>query len=200
MQWTRVMFRGAIAASSSAAIVAAGAVLALALFATLHAECIAASAKQIIAIQPLETFDAKPIDSVKQQLIANYGVDVIIKPACPLPQEAYYPKRNRYRAEKLLDYLDRINGTSTKVLGLTSVDILTTKGIHQDWGILGQGQMNGRPCVVSAFRMKGTTKKVSEDVFRSRFAKVVALGITVTRTGWIIARIPDASSKTPKEQ
>lgn len=146
----------------------------LAIVVASYTSALAASTKQTIAIQPLGTFDAKLIDAVKKQLVTKYGVEVIIKPSCPLPQEAYYPKRARYRAEKLLDFLNCKDTAATKVLGLTTVDISTTKGIYPDWGILGQGQMNGRPCVVSTFRMKGTTTKVSDEVFRARFAKVVA--------------------------
>lgn len=136
----------------------------------------APAAKQVVAIQPLGNFDTKLVQKVKQQLISNYGVDVVVKPAVPLPQSAFYPPRGRYRAEKLLDYLDVSDAQSTKVLGLTTVDISTTKGVYVDWGILGQGRLGGRPCVVSTFRMRGTqaNKKVSETVFNSRFAKVVA--------------------------
>lgn len=151
-----------------------------AVFCAVCAVCAAPSAapagKQVVAIQPLGKFDTKLVEKVKQQLITNYGVEVVVKPPAPLPQSAYYPPRSRYRAEKLLDYLDFSDSQSTKVLGLTTVDISTTKGIYIDWGILGQGRLGGRPCIVSTFRMRGTqaNKKVSEDVFNSRFAKVVA--------------------------
>lgn len=138
-----------------------------------HQQALAESRK-VIAIQPLGKFDSNLIQQVENQLVSKYHVRVVVKPELPLPKQAYYPKRSRYRAEKLLDYLETTDTTATKVLGLTTVDISTTKGIYPDWGILGQGQMNGRPCIVSTFRMCGTDRKVSEQVFRNRFAKVVA--------------------------
>lgn len=133
-----------------------------------------AASQKVIAIQPLGKFDSDLICAVRDQLIDNYHALVVVKPELPLPKQAYNPKRSRYRCEKLLDYLETTDTKASKVLGLTTVDISTTKGIYPDWGILGQGQMNGRPCIVSTFRMRGTDKKVSEKLFRSRFAKVVA--------------------------
>ena len=45
------------------------------------------------------------------------------------------------------------------------------KGEYDDWGIFGQGWLGGRACVVSTYRLgRG---KVSEDLFRERFVKVV---------------------------
>ncbi len=145
----------------------------LVLTAALNSPVVAAD-RQIIAIQPLGKFDPQLIERVKQQLIENYRVDVVVRAEKELPKEAYYPSRARYRAEKLLKYLEKTDTTSTKVLGLTNVDISTTKGKFVDWGILGQGAVGGRPCVVSTFRMKGTVAKVSDSMFRNRFAKVVS--------------------------
>jgi archaemetzincin len=130
--------------------------------------------KQVVAIQPLGKIDQKLTERVKLQLIENYGVDVVIKPALPLPKQAYYPARARYRAEKLLTFLETTDKTADKILGLTTVDISTTKGKYPDWGILGQGQLGGRPCVVSTFRMRGSARNATESLFQSRFAKVVA--------------------------
>jgi archaemetzincin len=45
------------------------------------------------------------------------------------------------------------------VLGFTAADISTTKGEHVDWGVLGLGTLGGPSCVVSSFRMRGTTRK-----------------------------------------
>lgn len=130
--------------------------------------------KQVVAVQPLGKIDQKLVESVKRQLIANYGVDVVIKAALPLPNQAYYPARGRYRAEKLLAFLETTDKKADKILGLTAVDISTTKGKYEDWGILGQGQCGGRPCVVSTFRMKGSARNASKSLFQGRFAKVVA--------------------------
>jgi archaemetzincin len=93
-----------------------------------------------------------------------------------LPEEAYYKPGKRYRADKLINYLaanrDKISEVKyTKILGITEVDISTTKGEIEDWGILGQGAMNGSTCVVSTFRMR--KKEVSHEVFMGRITNVV---------------------------
>ena len=74
----------------------------------------------------------------------------------PLPDSAYYPPRRRYRADRLLTFLNRHlegNPSSTRVLGLTSVDISTTKPPHRDWGVFGLGELGGRSCVISTYRL-----------------------------------------------
>ena len=74
-------------------------------------------------------------------LLAEYGVEVERLPARVLPASAYHPPRRRYRAEKLLDFLRAsIPATapaSARILGLTAVDISTTKDRNVDWGIFG---------------------------------------------------------------
>jgi archaemetzincin len=85
---------------------------------------------------------------------------------------AYYEPRNRYRAEKLLVYLDSIRDRShTKILGLTSKDISTTKGEYLDWGIFGLGSINGHPCIVSTYRLK--KGKQGERLLTKRLVDVV---------------------------
>jgi archaemetzincin len=124
-----------------------------------------------IAIQPFGQFDAKLTEKVKQTILATYKVNVIILPTQELPKEAYYQPRNRYRAEKLALYLNKIDSKTTKILGLTVKDISTTKGEYVDWGILGLALLDRRPAIVSTFRMgKG---KASEKLFLERLGKVV---------------------------
>lgn len=72
-----------------------------------------------------------------------------------LPAKAYYPPRKRYRAERLLEFLDtQIPADGTQILGLTGVDISTTKGRVKDWGVLGLGELPGTACVISSFRCR----------------------------------------------
>ena len=129
---------------------------------------------QSIAIQPLGKLDPRLIESVRKQLVGQYNADVTVCREQNLPKAAYYPPRGRYRAEKLLSYLKTIDTKSTKVLGLTTVDISTTKDKYVDWGILGLGEVGGRTCVVSTFRMRGSKQNASNALFRERFAKVVS--------------------------
>jgi archaemetzincin len=92
---------------------------------------------------------------VATALRAFYDLEVVEMPAVPLPKEAYYAPRKRYRAEKLLDTLEQIIPTDGyRILGLTGVDISTTKDDNPDWGILGLATLDGKVCVVSAFRTR----------------------------------------------
>lgn len=83
-------------------------------------------------------------------------IQVVVLPPSPLPDSAYYPPRDRYRAEKLLDWLAaKRSGTAyLKMIGLTARDISTTKGEIDDWGVFGLGSLGGESCVVSTFRLK----------------------------------------------
>jgi archaemetzincin len=84
----------------------------------------------------------------------------------PLPAWAYYPPRKRYRAEKLLQVLEREQPARTSVLGMTEVDISTTKGKHQDWGVFGLGMIGGTSSVISTFRLR--RGKPSAELYRFR--------------------------------
>lgn len=87
---------------------------------------------------------------------AQLGIPTKVLAPAELPKQAYYPKRKRYRAEKLLLFLNRDllpNSGCRTIIGMTSVDISTTKGSVQDWGIFGLGEMPGTACVVSIYRL-----------------------------------------------
>lgn len=88
-----------------------------------------------IALQPFTGFDAKLSGIMKDSISAAFtqfgDVEVILLSPIPLPKSAYYKPRRRYRAEKLLDFLDSIDtGEYTKVIGLTHRDISTTTAIY----------------------------------------------------------------------
>lgn len=101
-----------------------------------------------------------------------YGVAVSVLPEVPLPQIAYYAPRNRYRAEKLLDFLgSKLPKDGTRIVGLTHSDISMTKGEVYDWGVLGLAQLGGATGVISSFRCK--SGGVSLSLSDRRFSKVV---------------------------
>src|SRR5438105_724571 len=78
-----------------------------------------ASNQIVIAIQPLGSFDGKIIDKIIISIKKTYKADVIILSDKNLPDYAYYKPRNRYRAEKLLYFLDNIKERNfIKILGL----------------------------------------------------------------------------------
>jgi archaemetzincin len=142
--------------------------LGLALAPRLWAEERAASR---IVLQPLGgTIPSAEIEAVSSALTAFYAVELRVAPPLELPKSAFYAKRQRYRAEKLLDYLVAKGDSGARVmLGLTAVDISTTKGAYEDWGILGLATLDGRSAVLSSFRCKRSAKSPSHA--RVRFVK-----------------------------
>jgi archaemetzincin len=139
---------------------------------TLQPVCEEAHQKPVIAIQPLVCFDTCLVDSVCAGIQRLFPADVYVLPVQDMPGNAFYAPRKRYRAEKILDYLDEHTDTAyTKIVGLTELDISTTKGEHVDWGIFGLGALGGRPCVVSTYRLG--KDKVPYEKFVERLVKVV---------------------------
>jgi archaemetzincin len=114
---------------------------------------------------------AADVEFVQRSLQAFYNFELVVQAPQQLPQKAYYPQRHRYRAEKLLDYLQaQLSQNTDRVLGLTSADISTTKGPYFDWGILGLATIDGRVSVLSSFRCRRNAR--SENEMQIRLGKV----------------------------
>lgn len=131
--------------------------------------------RPVVAVQPLGTVDSLVVQKAAAGIRNFFPVRIAILPAVDMPDSAYYRPNQRFRAEKLLVFLDSIaedhGNEYLKVIGIASVDISTTKGDVYDWGIFGLGYMPGRVCVVSTFRLG--RKKVGEMLFFERLVKVV---------------------------
>ena len=108
-----------------------------------------------ICLQPLDPVDPAMVRVAARGIEHVYGFAVSVLPSRSLPREAWYAPRKRYRAEKLLDFMDEdIPKGCDAMMGLTRVDISTTKGDVTDWGVLGLAHLGGPSGVVSSFRMK----------------------------------------------
>jgi archaemetzincin len=117
--------------------------------------------QQVLLIQPLGTeLPDEDIALVKDALVGFYNVQIRVLPLVDLPAQAYYEPRRRYRAEKLLPFLqEKLPGDGDRILGLTGVDISTANGSIKDWGILGLARLGGKECIISAFRCQGRTRE-----------------------------------------
>ncbi len=125
-----------------------------------------------IALQPLGKISADVVEKVRAHLEQIYVVKVEVLPVRELPASAFYKPRQRYRADKLLDWLDSSAPANfTKTVGLTASDISTTKGEVFDWGVFGLGTVGGRPCVISTFRLG---RSVSREKLLLRTQRVAA--------------------------
>jgi len=131
--------------------------------------------RPVVAIQPLAEVDTLVIRRIRAGIEGFFPVRVAVLPPAELPPDAFYKPNQRYRAEKLLVFLDSIvedhGNEYLKMIGITSADISTTKGEVFDWGIFGLGYLPGWVCVVSTFRLG--RKKVGEVKFFERLVKVV---------------------------
>ena len=133
---------------------------------------IAETKRGLLYLQPLGgELAAEDVALVRQALTEIIGMETRLLPRAPLPEAAFYPPRRRYRAEKLLDFLDgRLPPDGTRILGLTGVDISTTKGRFVDWGLLGLGRIGGASSVISEFRCR--MRSPGPEIARQRLAKV----------------------------
>jgi archaemetzincin len=108
-----------------------------------------------VAIQPFGEVPAEQIESASEALRTLYGFEVRVLEPVDHPPEAWYEPRHRWRAEILLEYLDaHVPSDCDRILGMTTADISTTKGEHEDWGILGLADLPGQAAVISFFRCR----------------------------------------------
>ena len=111
-----------------------------------------ATAPEVLQVQPLGPVPAGDLDLLERAVNAFFQFRIERLPVESMPAAAYYLPRKRYRAELIIDALAR--QTPARILGVTALDISTTKDAHADWGILGLGTIGGRSGVVSSFRCK----------------------------------------------
>jgi len=134
-----------------------------------------------VGLQPIGKFEKTYLDTIKKAIEAIYGLEVVILPEMALPKSAYTTVRfPRYRADSLLHILDReIPDSLDFIMGLTSVDISTTKtdkdgnikkpeSKYIDFGIFGLGYCPGNATVISVFRLENKNRKI----FFERIKKV----------------------------
>jgi len=128
--------------------------------------------RRLLYVQPLGgDLPGEDVALVREALTGILGIETRLLPRAELPPAAYYPPRRRYRAEKLLDFLDgRLPPDGARILGLTGVDISTTKGAVFDWGLLGLGRLDGASSVISEFRCRMRSRGPVNA--RQRLAKV----------------------------
>ncbi|HEX6240970.1 MAG TPA: matrixin family metalloprotease [Polyangiales bacterium] len=112
------------------------------------------------------SFPEPALAQVEAQLRSQLDVEVLPARQRELPASAYYAPRKRYRAERLLDALDSQPHRGFGQLGLTEVDISTTKGKHKDWGVFGLAWIGGDSAVLSTHRL--LRDKPSEELYRFR--------------------------------
>lgn len=92
-----------------------------------------------------------------QHQIRRFIPDAQLLKHSDLPTHAYYRPRSRYRADSLIHWMGRQAKPDQVILGITTVDISTTKGDQADWGVMGLGFCPGNAAVASSYRLKNKT-------------------------------------------
>ncbi len=83
---------------------------------------------------------------------APFGI--VFEPRAELPKSSEKEKA-RYSADELLVFLKTIKTKDAdKVLGVLALDIVTPKNGVPNWGVLGLGDIDGKACVLSTYRMR----------------------------------------------
>ncbi len=108
--------------------------------------------QQTIYIQPLGNIEFSNVNFVVNTLKKYYPF-IILNKTIPLPIIAYYPLRNRFRADSLIKFLASKTSNGNVTIGITNKDISTTNDGIKDWGVMGLGYQPGLSCVISTFRL-----------------------------------------------
>jgi archaemetzincin len=141
-------------------------------FTTLIVSFCCAGTNVIIGVQPLGDVPEEFLHVIFQGIDSVYNTRVVFAWPIDMPSDAFYEPRARYRAEKLLDHLNACGDSAcTKVVGITTHDISTTKEPYDDWGIFGLAGLGGFSCVVSTYRLG--YGKVVQKKFNERLIKVI---------------------------
>ena len=139
-------------------------------------------AARVLFVQPLGRCQAKAsgTDQVVAALRAFYPIEVKVLDCRALPPAAYYPARQRYRAERLLEDLHQhLPKDGWRILGLTDVDISTTKDRYPDWGVMGLGELPGTATVISSFRCRKRARNLPHALERLAKVAVHEIGHTL---------------------
>jgi len=117
-----------------------------------------APARFTVCLQPMGPHDRWLLPVLARGIDHLFGFATRTLPARDLPAAAWYPPRQRWRAEKVLDAIladEAARAGCDAVVGVTSDDISTTRDdAHLDWGILGLAYLDRQVCVVSSFRAR----------------------------------------------
>jgi len=106
--------------------------------------------------------DEVKVNNIQHEIESFYNINIDIKRA-DMPNMAYYKLNNRYRADKILNWLSKTYPGDT-MIALTSYDISTTYGKIYDWGIFGLGSLVNNTSVTSVYRFKN--KNIEDRLYK----------------------------------
>lgn len=127
----------------------------------LNVDTLCSSPYTIICLQPLDDFSQKEAEKLKKDLQKHtvelglgevVGVDVL--PSKPLNPSLMNDEKTRYRADKVIRYVQKDKDNRRVIIGLTHKDISVPLRGKKDWGVMGLSLQPGTACIVSTYRVK----------------------------------------------
>ncbi len=128
-----------------------------------------------VHLVPIGPMPPDTMEQTAKGLEEHAPVRAVIHDRHGFPNRAKSSRAGAYQAHILLDWLDSLSLPRTgKVMGVTEADIVTRKGQHAVWGILGMGSIDGRASVISTHRMrrKWESGGAPEALVRERLWKI----------------------------
>lgn len=110
-------------------------------------------------IQPFKNMPEEDVSYVMTEIKRKLP-NLILKKEINYPAAAFNKERNRYRADSLIKFLAQQTPDGHVTIGLTNLDISTTKDGVKDWGVMGLGYQPGKACVASTFRLSKENRKI----------------------------------------
>lgn len=102
-----------------------------------------------------ETLGKNTIEQLKQVFDS-----VVFEGNLPYPDSAYYAPRNRYKADKLVKHLRKLQGNKSElVIGFSPRDIADKVHGYDDYGVMGWTRISLHSSVVSAYRLKDKSRQ-----------------------------------------
>jgi archaemetzincin len=129
----------------------------------------------VVHMIPLGDVPMIDLETADKGLKAQAPFTIKIEERRPMPPKAATAEKARYSADGILAYLQGIEvKPRDKILGVTDLDIVTEKNGVPNWGILGLGDIAGKTCVISTYRMRRKWENggAPESLVRERLWKV----------------------------
>jgi archaemetzincin len=128
--------------------------------ATRPGRALARTAPRSLLIVPLGALHPDLTEIAARVLRSTFRLEIEVGGPLPFPAAAWYAPRKRWRAEKILEALDRAElPAADRIAAITDRPISTTKGPIADWGIAGLGTIGGRSSVSTAYLFAGVERK-----------------------------------------
>lgn len=126
----------------------------------------------VINILPLGNVDQEYISLISSAIKKFYGFNSTVLPEAKFTSDILAASKTRYDASRILK---KYNCQGRWTLIITESDIAwedKERGI-KEWGIFGLGNLKGTTCVVSCYRLNGSTQKPAKhELFIERLQKI----------------------------